>query len=89
MNVNFSTERLASDFRNPVGELNSKVELPVSIFEGTDSLIVLYMIAVEVHGHWDRLLKVLGDLDYYILYSYEFDSLLFRKHLINLKFFLN
>lgn len=35
--MSFSSERLAFDLHHPDGELSSKLELVVSMFEGTDA----------------------------------------------------
>lgn len=48
MKITFVTERLASDQRNPVGEIKSNIVLVVNIFESTDFSIT---IVIDVHGN--------------------------------------
>lgn len=55
-NISFSTERLVTDICNPERELNSKVELVISIFENIDFPITM---AIVVHDNQDRWLIVI------------------------------
>lgn len=51
MNISSSSERLASDLRNPEGELYSKIEIVVRIFEDTDFPTT---IAIYVYDNQDQ-----------------------------------
>lgn len=50
LNISFSTTQLASDLRKPERQLNSKIELVISIFENTDFAIT---IVIDVHDTRD------------------------------------